>query len=180
MIIGISLVWAGQLPAPAVPLKLVCSGVPALRATPAFHRVLRKMMLVRVRLGLALMREVGACWGASASAQWQVFWGNVYWVRLLSAALRSKICQELCTCFHYVLLKITLQTNCEQAGRLYWHFSTLKTLLNFFWEGEQKCIVPHIDFPFFELSRYTEEMILSLSHPCMDFSHAVICTFWGA
>lgn len=99
----------------------------------------------------------------------------VFW-----ALLRSKICQELCTYFHYMLLKITLQTNRERAWRLYRHFSTLKSLLNFFWEGEQKCIVPHIDFPFFEWSHFAETMFLRLSHPCMDFSHAVICTFWDA
>lgn len=56
-------------------------------------------------------------------------------------------------------------------------FQCFEDCFKFFWEGEQKCFVSHIDLLFFKLFHFKERMFLRLSHPWCEFLHLVCLTY---
>lgn len=56
-------------------------------------------------------------------------------------------------------------------------FQCFEDCFKFFWEGEQKCFVSHIDLLFFKLFHFKERMFLRLSHPRCEFLHLVCLTY---
>lgn len=103
------------------------------------------------------------------------------WVHFLSTALKHWGAKSTKNCapLHplYAFKNHSPKEFQSPSMKILLAFQCFEDCFKFFWEGEQKCFVSHIDLLFFKLFQFKERMFLRLSHPRCEFLHLVCLTY---